>query len=143
MGPNGAISLDGIRVLVVDGDADEREMYALTFQQYGAIVSVADSAKRALSTLEDENPDVLVIELCLPEVDGFSLIRRVRALASNHVAHIPAVAVSALVDPEHSGRAIDAGYQVCLPKPVTQETLMAVVASLAQTWHGAAHEALI
>jgi len=71
--------LQGIRVLVVDDDADNREMLTLMLEHGGAIVSTADSADEALKGLETERPQVLISDIGLPGEDGFSLLRRVRA----------------------------------------------------------------
>jgi CheY-like chemotaxis protein len=124
------VRLDGLRVLVVDDEADARRLLAKVLANAGAIVTTAASADEAMAAMARTHPEVLVSDLGLPDVDGFDLIRRVRA--SGHRARdLPAVALTAFVHKEDQRQALLAGFQVHVPKPVDSHDLTAVIASLA------------
>jgi PAS domain S-box-containing protein len=122
--------LDGLRVLVVDDDADTRAMLDAVFRQSGAIVRLSPSASDALETLSSWLPDVLVSDIGMPENDGNSLIRRVRALPPERGGRTPAVALTAYARTEDRLRALASGFQMFLPKPAEPAEVTAVVASL-------------
>jgi CheY-like chemotaxis protein/anti-sigma regulatory factor (Ser/Thr protein kinase) len=124
------VSLDGVRVLLVDDETDSRDFLSMTLRQYGAQVTALGSAEEAVSAVQAERPDVLVSDIAMPGEDGYALIRRVRALAADHGGQVPAAALTAYAKGEDSSRALSAGYQVHLPKPVEPTELAAVVASL-------------
>ncbi len=123
--------LDGLRVLVVDDERDARLMLKAMLAQCGAEVAEADSAAGALAAFEEFRPDVLVSDIGMPEEDGYSLIRKIRALAPERGGRTPAAALTAYAGVEDRKRALLAGYQVHVPKPVDPTELLAVVASLA------------
>jgi signal transduction histidine kinase len=123
-------SLDGLRVLVVDNEPDARALVAAVLEGCGAIVTVAASAAEALESIQRERPDVLLSDIAMPEEDGYSLIRKVRALDSGPMP-LPAAAISAFATASDRARALRAGYQTHIAKPVEPTELAAVVASLA------------
>lgn len=126
-------SLEGIRVLVVEDEADNRELFMTVLKQYGAAVTGVASAGEALSTLM-ANPreyDVLLSDISMPESDGYTLIRQVRALSAEAGGQIPAAALTANARSEDRRAAIAAGFQIHLAKPVAPAQLAFVVANLA------------
>jgi PAS domain S-box-containing protein len=125
-----AVNLDGLRVLLVDDESDIRDFLGVSLRQYGAHVTTLGSAEEAVSALQQERPDVLVSDIGLPGDDGYALIRRVRALAPESGGQVPAVALTAYAKGEDTTRALSAGYQVHVPKPVEPLELATVVATL-------------
>jgi PAS domain S-box-containing protein len=122
------LSLNGIRVLVVDDDADARELVRLVLAGYGADVQTAASADEALAQIERDLPDVLVSDIGLPTEDGYSLIRRVRALPG--AAYIPALALTAYASVSDNRRALEAGFQRHVAKPVEPTELANEIAAV-------------
>jgi CheY-like chemotaxis protein len=98
----------------------------------GARTAAAGSAREALELMPRFQPDVLVSDIAMPGEDGLALIRRVRALGGKGVGDVPAVALTGLSGEDVRGRALTAGYQQFVPKPVEPEKLTAVVRTLAQ-----------
>ncbi len=126
------VSLDGVRVLVVDDDADSREVLAVALEQYGADVRTCAEAERALDELAGFKPNVLVSDIAMPGMDGHELIRRVRARGVENYGSIPAIALTAYSRSEDRKSALNAGYQVHMAKPFEPATLAAAVAELAR-----------
>jgi PAS domain S-box-containing protein len=126
-----APSLAGLRVLLVDDEADTRMLLTTVLEQRGAEVSAAASAAEALAAIATFEPDVLVSDIGMPGEDGYSLLRRVRALDPRAGGRVPAVALTAYAREEDRMRALRAGYQVHIAKPVNPAEFVAVVASLA------------
>ncbi len=124
------IKLDGLLILVVDDEEDTRQLLvqALTFQ--GATVISADSAEHALEEIEEKNPDVLVSDIGMPDEDGYSLIRKVRALSDEQHRNIPAIALTAFTRAQDRMRALSSGFQSHVSKPVEPDELATVIASL-------------
>lgn len=123
-------SLAGIKVLVVDDEPDARTLVKRLLEQCGADVITAASARDAVSALELHGPDVLLSDIGMPEQDGYELIRRIRARDDGRET-IPAAALTAFARSEDRTRALMAGYQTHVAKPVEPSELCAVVASLA------------
>ncbi|MEA2624888.1 MAG: hypothetical protein QOD06_933 [Candidatus Binatota bacterium] len=125
--------LTGVRVLVVDDDDDAREAMATLLATCAATVTTAASGREALEALGEgrERQDVLVSDISMPEVDGYVLMRRMRARGSNADAMVPAIAVTAHAGPADRQRALAAGYRMHLSKPFNQGELVAAVAELA------------
>jgi CheY-like chemotaxis protein len=121
----------GLRVLVVDDEADARELLTAALGQYGVEVRAAVSAAEGLAILKEWKPDVIISDIGLPDEDGYMFIRRVRALEQEDGGNIPAAALTAYARLEDRLRALSAGYQSHVPKPVDPAELAAVVASLA------------
>lgn len=130
----GVPSLAGLQVLVVDDDLDTRELLRFMLENYGAEVVTVESARAAMAALT-ENPgryDVLVSDLGMPEENGYFLIRQVRDLAASAGGQIPAVALTAYASDQERERAIEAGFQTHIAKPVKPVQLVLIVANLAR-----------
>ncbi|MGH7403204.1 MAG: PAS domain S-box protein [Candidatus Rokuibacteriota bacterium] len=124
-------ALDGVRVLVVDDEADARDLMRAVLAQSGAQVTVAATARGALEALGRAPFDVLVSDIAMPEDDGYALIRAVRALDGERGGRIPALALTAYARIEDRAEAIAAGYQQHAAKPIEPAELAAAVAALA------------
>ena len=123
-------SLDGIRVLVVDDEADARELMKEVLGQCGADVTVAPAVGAALAALERGPFDVLISDIAMPEEDGYDLIRKVRTLDARRGGQIPALALTAYAGTEDRTAAISAGFQQHAAKPIEPAELAAAVATL-------------
>ena len=126
----GAAQLGGLRILLVDDDLAGREAMATVLQSRGAQVIVASSSEEALEAMGREHPDVLLSDIEMPGEDGHSLIRKVRALPQDRGGGIPAAALTAYARGEDRQKALSAGFQVHVPKPVQPDELAAVIAEL-------------
>jgi signal transduction histidine kinase/DNA-binding response OmpR family regulator len=126
-----SVKLDGLRVLVVDDEADGREAIARVLELRGAEVVVASMVREALAVLKDSPPDVLVSDIGLPDEDGYDLIRQVRELDDDRARHVPAIALTAFAREEDSMRALSAGFQLHASKPIEPGVLTSLVARLA------------
>jgi len=124
---SGTVRLEGLHVLVVDDDADSLDLTALLLRDGGARVTTARSALEALSALELAAPDVMVSDLAMPGMDGYELMRRVRARGGSL---LPALALTAHAMEGEVGRALDAGFRMHLGKPVDALALRAAVSRL-------------
>jgi CheY-like chemotaxis protein len=124
-------SLMAVHVLVVDDNPLVRAVLTTLLEAYGATVTGVGSAAEALRVLPLERPDVLLTDLSMPEADGFSLIRRVRALPPEHGGGTPAALVTGLAASQDRAEVLRAGFQFCLAKPVNAGELVAAVAILA------------
>jgi CheY-like chemotaxis protein len=123
-------ALSGLRVLVVDDEADACEFVKYVLASCGAEVLTAATAEEALATVERERPHVLVSDIGMPNVDGYELLRRVRALGSAGGGTLPAIALTAFARSEDRTRALRAGFLVHVSKPVEPSELVASVASV-------------
>ena len=123
-------SLAGISVLVVDDDQESRDVVAAHLREHEAVVLTADSAAHAFDVLQHERVDVLLADIAMPEEDGYSLLRRVRALQPAAAARIPAAAVTALARADDRRRALQAGFQLHMSKPIEAASLVAAVSEL-------------
>ncbi len=122
-------SLDGVHVLLVEDEKDARTLTTTLLERQGARVTAAATAREALEALAVEVPDVLLSDIAMPGMDGYELIRRVRE--KDEWSRLPAAALTAFVSPTDRGRALLAGFDTHVPKPVEPAELMAVVAALA------------
>ena len=127
-----SLSLAGISVLVVDDDLDAREMLKIALHQYGAAVRVVGSVEDAVAAIASERPDVLVSDIEMPEANGYDLVRRLRQSDDPDVRRTPAVALTAYARTEDRVKALLAGFQTHVPKPVEPAELVTVIATLAQ-----------
>jgi PAS domain S-box-containing protein len=125
-----ALNLQGVKVLVVDDIADIREYVAFVLEQEGATVTSVSSAAEALSALTQVQPDVLVSDIGMAEVDGYMLMRQVRSLPPSQGGAIPALALTAYAGEMNEQQAIAAGFQRHLAKPVEPTVLLTVIAEL-------------
>jgi signal transduction histidine kinase len=122
--------LAGVRLLVVDDEPGARELIANVLQGYGAEVSLAESGQAALTKIFEQRPHVLVADLGMPGMDGYGLIEQVRALDPDFGGQTPAIAVTGYASPVDRLRALQAGYQNHVAKPVEPHELAIVIASL-------------
>ncbi len=120
----------GVRILVVEDDAGTREALTQMLSLSGAEVRSAESAAKAMALFEQSTPELLVCDIAMPDEDGYSLLRRIRALGPEHGGDVPALALTALAGQEDRRRAYEAGFQVHVAKPVDTDRLVAVLARL-------------
>jgi CheY-like chemotaxis protein len=125
------VSFDGLRILVVEDEPDTRDFLKRLLEARGAAVLVASSVEQALRLFRSGSPDLLISDIGLPELDGYDLMRLVRAEPGSGAHTMPAIAVTAYARPEDRMRALRAGYQTHIAKPVEPAELLAAVASLA------------
>jgi signal transduction histidine kinase/CheY-like chemotaxis protein len=130
-GPAAEPSLEGLSVLLVDDDEENREAIAANLTSKGVRVVAVASAARALDVLSAEHVDVMLADIAMPGEDGYTLVRKLRAM-DGHVAKIPAAALTALAGDEDRQQALDAGFQLHLAKPIDSDSLTAAVAGLAE-----------
>ncbi|MEH1921397.1 hybrid sensor histidine kinase/response regulator [Nostoc sp.] len=130
--PN-SLPLSGIRVLVVDDETDSRDFVAFVLEQDGAFVIAVSSADEALQTLVEIKPDVLVSDISMPYMDGYMLINQVRTLSPEQGGQIPAIALTAFARNDDQQEALNAGFQMHLPKPLNPEDLIAAIIKLMGT----------
>jgi CheY-like chemotaxis protein/two-component sensor histidine kinase len=123
--------LAGVRVLVVDDDQDARSAVRAILESHGAMVALAASVREARHLIRRSVLDAVVSDIRLPDGDGYALVRELRAMDAARPRSIPAVAITGHDGEEDEGRAVAAGYQVRLTKPVDPELLVAAVAQLA------------
>jgi len=126
--------LGGVRVLAVDDDADALDLLKDVLQAAGADVATASSAASALETIRAFRPQVLVADIGMPEVDGFELIRRIRASEDPLVREVPAAALTAFARSEDRTKALQSGFEMHLAKPVDPGELVASVATLVRRY---------
>jgi PAS domain S-box-containing protein len=129
----GRFSLKGLRILAIDDEPDVRDMLQTLLEDCGANVLTAASAKAGLEALAAWKPHVLISDIGMPEEDGYSLIRKIRALSPEHGANVPAIALTGYVRVEERMRALEAGYQMFVPKPVETSELIAIIGDLCRT----------
>jgi signal transduction histidine kinase/ActR/RegA family two-component response regulator len=125
-----ASRLSGVRILVVDDEPDIRDVLERLLGERGAEVRSAESAAQGLDVLSGWVPDVLVSDIGMPGEDGYSFIRRIRALPPERGGRVPAVALTAYVKADDRRRALEAGFQTHVGKPVDPEELALVIAGL-------------
>jgi PAS domain S-box-containing protein len=123
-------SLEDVRVLVVDDEADSRELVKVALQQYGASVATAASVPEAMTVFPAFAPQAIVADIGMPGEDGYSLIRRIRALPPERGGAVPAVALTAYALREDRERALEAGFSVHMAKPVEPAELAWTLVSL-------------
>jgi CheY-like chemotaxis protein len=127
-----APSLLGVRVLVVDDQADARDLVKLVLERCGAQVTLAASASEALAIVGGERPDLVLSDLEMPEESGYDLLRQLRALPAERGGRTPAVALTAYASAHDRMKVLRAGFQTHVPKPVEPAELATVVASVAR-----------
>jgi signal transduction histidine kinase/CheY-like chemotaxis protein len=123
--------LAGVRVLVVDDHPDARELLAMVLERAGAAVATASSAAAAVRLLRADPADVLVSDIGMPDEDGYEFLGRVRALPASEGGRVPAVALTAYATEEDRRRALAAGFEEHVAKPVEPSDLVAAVAAVA------------
>jgi PAS domain S-box-containing protein len=128
--PSNSFPIGGVRVLLVDDDANSRDLVAFILEQDGAFVIAVSSADEALQTLAEVKPDVLVSDISMPDVDGYMLIHQVRSLTPEQGGQIPAIALTALAGNNDKEETLKAGFQMHLSKPFNPEKLIAAIVKL-------------
>jgi signal transduction histidine kinase/ActR/RegA family two-component response regulator len=123
-------SLKGLRVLVIDDERDAREMVRAILEARGALVETAVSAEAGFAAFRRSRPDVVLSDIAMPGGDGYSLIRRIRALSPEDGCRVPAIALTAQARAADRTRVLMAGFRAHVPKPVEPLELVAVLASI-------------
>ena len=118
-------------MLIVDDRPDARDLIARVLEDAAAVVLSAATAEEAIGLVEAERPDVLVSDIGMPDVDGYELLRQVRALGPERGGRVPAIALTAFARSEDRTRALRAGFIVHVAKPVEASELVAIVAGVA------------
>ena len=118
------------RILIVEDDPDTRELLKTVLAQHGAEVTTADSGPRALAEITHVKPDVIISDIGLAGQNGYDLIRKIRSLDPEEGGHVPAIALTAYAGASDRRRALLAGFQTHLAKPVEPDDLLAVILSL-------------
>jgi hypothetical protein len=117
-----------MRILVVDDEADSRDLLSAILTRCGGQVRCSESAAEAIQTFKDWQPDVLVSDIGMPVEDGYSLIKSLRKLKSKRAKLIPAVALTAYATGEDRTKALAAGFQMHLAKPIEPRALVKSIA---------------
>ena len=126
-----SLAIAGLRILIVDDDADTREFLHFFLQQNGAVTTVAASVTEALAVIVKTIPDVLISDLGMPEMDGYTLIRLLRAMPKEEGGEIPAIALTAYAGESDRDRVLQiAGFQKHIAKPVQPTELIISIADL-------------
>jgi len=128
--PSLELDLDGIHILVVDDDHDTREFVSFVLGQAGARVTTATSAVEALERLNESKPQLLLSDIGMPEMDGYMLMRQIRALPPEQGGLTPAIALTAFAGEMNQQQALAAGFQMHLSKPVEPEHLISMIVNL-------------
>ncbi len=124
--------LAGLRILVVDDEGDTRELLRYILEQCGSVVTLAANADEAFAALHAGGPEVLISDIGMPVNDGYTLIRRVRAMPAGDAGLIPAIALTAYARSEDRAHALRAGFDMHLTKPIDPGELRVVVATLVE-----------
>ena len=128
--PGFARILDGVRILVVDDEADSRDLIKAILIGCGSEVNCCESAGQAIMAVREWKPDLLVSDIGMPVEDGYSLIKKIRNLRSKRVKQLPAIALTAYATKEDKARALSVGFQMHVAKPIDPETLVLSIASV-------------
>jgi CheY-like chemotaxis protein len=128
--------LGGVHVLAVDDEPDALSLVTEVLEAVGARVTTARSAQAALSRLDLEVPDVIVADLGMPTLDGFAFIERVRRHSNPRIREVPAAALTAYARSEDRVKALRAGFQIHLAKPIDPAELVTTMAALARRFSG-------
>jgi CheY-like chemotaxis protein len=133
IGGEGFADLSGVRVLVVDDDRDTRDSITTLLIENHADACNAGSVREALRSLAERPPHVVVTDLLMPDLDGFSLLRMIRTIEELNAIRIPTIALTALSSEESQRRGLESGFDVYLMKPVKPDELLSIVAAAAQS----------
>jgi signal transduction histidine kinase len=133
VGTEPALDLNGMKILIVDDDADSREFVAFVLEQEKANVAMAGSATEALAVLSQFKPDILLSDIGMPQINGYMLMQQVRNLPPDQGGKIKAIALTAYAGEINETQAIAAGFQRHLPKPVEPEQLIRAITELVRS----------
>ena len=129
--PDYFAKLTGLRILIVDDEADSRDLLSIVFIESGAHVVTSSSAPEAFEIAQVQRFDVIISDIGMPEEDGFALIGKIRGLPNNQNGNVPAIALTAYARTEDRIQALSSGFQMHISKPVEPSELLAAVANLA------------
>lgn len=133
---NDSTRLKGFQILIVDDEADARELITFVLARHGASVSAASSVPEAVEKFQTVKLDLIISDIEMPDEDGFSLIEKLKAFNNQRKHKIPAIALTAHARPAERLKALSAGYQIHLAKPIEPAELLAVVANFADWNNG-------
>ncbi|YAF98197.1 MAG: response regulator [Nodularia sp. CChRGM 3473] len=131
--PSNRLDLSGIQVLVVDDEVDSRELVTFLLENHGARVVAVGSAFAAMKALVHSKPDVLVLDIGMPEIDGYMLLRQIRSLPPEQGGQIPAIALTAYAGELNQQQALKVGFQRHMAKPITPEKLLTIISQLVKS----------
>lgn len=126
----GSHDLNGLQVLVIDDEPDSREFLAFVLRQVGAIVTTAENASEGFAVLTQSRPDILLSDIGMPDMDGYRLMQQIRTLPPNQGGEVKAIALTAFAGEVNRQKAIAAGFQSHISKPVEPDTLIQTIAKL-------------
>ncbi|BDA70053.1 hypothetical protein CAL7716_042190 [Calothrix sp. PCC 7716] len=132
---NNNLDLNGVRVLVVDDQADNLNIIIYILEEHGASVYSATSVPDAFSSLVAHPPDIVVSDIGMPEEDGYELIRQIRSLPAKQGGQIPAIAITAYASEYDRQRALEMGFQTHIPKPVEPDNLLHAIYNLVNLYN--------
>jgi CheY-like chemotaxis protein len=124
-------ALNGVRVLIVEDDSETRELLCILLQQSGATVTGAGSAKEAMRIIKRGKFDIIVSDIGMEGEDGYELMQQIRAIEAKNGDRTPALALTAFARSDDRIRALAAGFQMHIPKPVEPDELILAVSTLA------------
>jgi CheY-like chemotaxis protein len=127
-------SLDGIQVLVVDDNADSLFLTTCILESYGAQVTTATSASEALEAIKQFKFDIFIFDIAMPEIDGFSLMSKIREITLSEKRQIPAIALTALGSEEGWSLALTSGFQSYVNKPIEPTVLIEEITKLLRSY---------
>jgi CheY-like chemotaxis protein len=127
---NGELSLQGLKILVVEDDEDSREMLETILRHHGAGVWTAENVENGFASFVSNKPDILISDVGLPEQDGYDLIRRIRRLSPEQGGQVPAIALTGYVSVHDQHEALNAGYDEHLSKPIDTDHLIGIIINL-------------
>lgn len=130
-----ALILQGIQVLAVDDDADNLELITFVLEQAGANVTSIRSAKEALQRLNQTKFDILLTDIGMPDVDGYTLLLQLRAMPPEQGGQIPAIALTAYAGEINQQQALSAGFDLHISKPVDPEVLIEAIVQTVKSCH--------
>ncbi len=122
--------LNGLRVLAVDDDPDSLNVLAFVLEECGIQVTRVADATQALEIVAQIQPDLLILDIAMPGVDGYALLRQIRQLDTTSRKQIPAIALSAMATDDMRVRAMEVGFQIYLTKPFDIAQLLTAIVSL-------------
>jgi len=126
----GSIRLDGVHVLLVEDDDDSRKLLGTMLKRHGARVTSTKSAAEAISVFSSDVPDLLISDIGMPDQDGYELIRKLRALSPQNGGQTPAIALTGYASRKDRERALEAGYDQHIAKPIEQADMISAIAAL-------------
>ena len=122
--------LSNLTIVVVEDHDDARRYLGLFLNRLGANVVIARNGFEGFEAIKNNRPNVVLSDIYMPEMDGFELLRKIRALGPEAGGSVPAIAMTALVTPVEQARILNAGFQACLPKPFTPDDLVETILTL-------------